>query len=518
MPIRRVSTMALMTAAVLVAAACGSTVPIEEQQAAEAAAAQGVDGSFGAPGSADGVGGTGSGTGIGGSGSGVAGTGTSSGAGSSTGGPGSGPGTTGGGKVASGAMGPGITSDEIKLGFAYLSDGDEVNTALGGSGATTIDFRRAYNGMVDWVNARGGIAGRKVVPVHHTLQATSNETQDQQDQEVCTHFTEDDPVFAANAGWKTENGISCLEKGGIVIVESNGLVFKSNGFFERHPYYIEFDGIDNDDIATMYADTLAQQKYFSKNASLGLITWDHPEYAGPLQQTLIPRLRQHGVRPADVAYVKYPTSQNDYGEMAAQIGNAAVRFKSEGITHVMMMDQGALIALFFMQAAERQQYRPRYGLTSASGGTTLAGLLRASGDNDARNQLRGSVGVGWVPTIDVAPDDVPGWAQTKSRELCYSIMDKNGVAMTSANARAQAELVCNTLWTMDATISAAGNVINQGTFIAGLDRVGDLDLTTGTGLALSSARHDGNRLAARMKFVDQCVCFRYTTGPFAVPD
>lgn len=520
MAIRRPGVAALLTASLVVAAACGSTVPIEQQQAAEAAAARGVDGSFGA-GGGDGLGtGSGSGSAVGGPGAGVSGGGSGSAIGSAGAGGSGGSAATGAGGAASGANGPGITSSEIKLGFSFPTDGQETNTALGGAGATQIDFRRAYDGMIEWVNARGGIAGRKAVPVYDGLQTASSQTQDQQDQETCARFTEDDPVFAANAGWRTENGISCLEKAGLVVVESNSLVFRSNAFFQRHPYYIEFDGIDNDDISTLTVDSLVKEKFFSKSAKIGIVTWDNPEYAGPVQQTLIPRLKKYGLTPTDVAYVKYPSSQNDYGEMAAQIGNAAVTFKSEGITHVMFLDQGALIAFFFMQAAERQQYRPRYGLNSGSGGTTLAGLLRSGGDNDARNQLHGSVGVGWVPTIDVGPDDTPGWADTQARKLCYSIMNKNGVSMTSANARAQAEGVCNTIWTMDGTLSATGSVINQDTYIAGLDRVGpnDVDLTWGTGFAISSTRHDGNKNAALMKFYDQCVCFRYTSAPFAVPD
>ncbi|MGH7129572.1 MAG: hypothetical protein ACREIV_13465, partial [Planctomycetaceae bacterium] len=171
MSARRRSLLSIVTAFVLVAAACGSTVPLEEQEAAEAAAAQGLsDGGLGVAGS-DGLGsGTGSGSGVGGSGSGLAGTGTGSASGSGSGPAAAGSGGVGAGGVAAGANGPGITATEIKIGFAYPEDSQQTNDALGGSGATQINYPRAYDAMVEYVNKDGGIDGRKIVPVYDGLQ------------------------------------------------------------------------------------------------------------------------------------------------------------------------------------------------------------------------------------------------------------------------------------------------------------------------------------------------------------
>lgn len=509
--------------ATLVAAACGSTVPVQQQEAAEAAAAQGIDGSFAAPGS-DGLGsGSGSGSAVGGPGSGIPG----SGSGTAIGGGAAGAGAAGAAPQAgaAGANGPGITSSTVKIGLTYTADYDEANTAIGASGATGIDMRRAYNAMIDYINTKsGGFGGRKGKPVFHPYRVTSSSTSDQQDQEACAHWTQDDPVFITDAALKTENGVACLEKAGTVAVATNGLRFKSGAFFERYPHYLEFDGIDNDDLSIMYADSMAKLGLFGKNpkdAKIGLITWDDPEYAGPMQRSLIPRLRQHGLNVADVAYIKSPDAYQDVGEAVAQIGNTAVRFKGEGITHVMFLDSGANQALFFMEAAERQQYRPRYGLTSASGNTALADILRTGGnDQEARNQLHGALAVGFSPTLDARAEDQPAWANTPSKKLCYQIMREGGITMDSANARGIAEGVCDELWTMEATIEAAGKVVNQDTWLAGLDSIGedDVEPTSGLGLAVGANRHDGNAYAAHLKFYDDCVCFKYISDRFPVPD
>jgi len=373
--------------------------------------------------------------------------------------------------------------------------------------------------MLKYVNEHGGVNGRKLVPVFHRLSAASTEPYEQQDQEVCAHFTQDDPVFVADGGFKTENGIACLQEHGAVTIATNGLRYKSRAFFERYPTYLEFDGIDNDSIANIYAPTMKRLGLFDKGYKLGIVTWDDPEYANPTKGTLIPRLKELGISVTDVQYIATPDSGGQIADPIAQVGNTAVRFKGEGITHVMFMDLGANLALFFMQAAQRQQYAPRYGLTSASGNTALADLLASGGNTgDARQQLEDAVSVGWVPTIDVRAADSPSWANPPTKKLCYQQMRAGGVEMDSANARGLAEGVCDAVWTIQATLKAAGPVINQESWYKALAKASDTPLTGGMGFRISPTRRDGIEMAAPLKFFSECTCFRFVGDRFAVPD
>lgn len=535
----------LLAVASLVAAACGTTVPLEQQQALLQSPA-GVDGlTAGLPegthlnkkgqvvtddgkvvGTAEdfglstgrGSGGSGGSGGAplasaGGDGTSTDGTGGSSGDTGATGGGGS------GGTQATGENGPGITSDTIKVGVSYADDVEEANEAIGAGGATQINERRAWEVMLKYVNAHGGVSGRKLVPVFHRLSAASAEPYEQQDQERCAHFTQDDPVFVADGGFKTENGISCMQEAGLVTVTTNGLRYKSRSFFERYPTYLEFDGIDNDSIALMYADNMKKMRYFDKGYKLGIVTWDDPEYANPTRQTLIPRLKQLGIRVSDVAFISTPDSGGEIGNAAGQIGSTAVRFNGEGITHVMFMDLGANLALFFTQAAQRQQYAPRYGLTSASGNTALADLLASGGNSgDARQQLEDAVAVGWVPSIDVHADDTPSWANPQARQVCYQRMRQGGIKMDSGNARTLAAAVCDAVWTIQATLETAGPVINQETWYRSLAKASDISLTGGVGFRISPSRRTGVEMASQLRFFSPCVCFRYVGARFAVPD
>jgi hypothetical protein len=526
----------------LMGAACGSTVPLEQQEAIEAGGLAASDGglSGGLPegahvndkgqvvsasgevlGDAKDFGLSTGGSTSGGSNVATTGGETSGGTGGTTSGPTGGDGGDGGDGSTAGPVGdngPGITADTIKIGVSYADDAEEGNAALGAAGATQINTRRAWEALLKYVNDRGGVDGRKLVPVFHRLSATSTEPFEQQDQEVCAHWSEDDPVFVSDGAFKTDNGISCFQEHGMVTVTTNGLRYKSNAFFERFPTYLEFDGVDEDSIGVMYADHMKKMGYFNKGAKLGIVAWDDPEYAGPTQNSLIPRLKQNGVTPTDVVYTQYPTNGADIGNAVAQVGNTAVKFKGEGITHVMFMDSGAQLALFFMQAAQRQQYAPRYGLTSASGNTALADLLAAGGAGDARQQLEDALSIGWLPSIDVRQDDAPSWANPPVKKVCYEQMRKGGVEMDSANARALADSVCDSVWTIQATLEAAGDVINQETWYRALAQASDTQLTGGMGFSISPTRRDGVETAIEAKFVDSCVCFRYVGNRFAIPN
>ena len=512
----------------LVSAACGSTVPRAQQEALEATqlGAQGGGLPEGATINEEGevvnakgeVIGDAEDFGLAAGGGSTSSTGTVSTSSGSTG-----TGTTtpsaSGGSTPSGKNGPGVTAETVKIGVTYSDDMEEANAAIGAAGATQINSRRAWEAMLNYVNKQGGVNGRKLVPVFHRISATSTEPYEQQDQEACAHWTEDEPVFVTDGGIKTDNGVACFQENGMVSVAFNGLRYKSKSHFARFPTYMEFDGIDTDSIATMYAANMKQMGFFNQGYKLGIVTFDDPEYANPTKNTLVPALKKLGIQVADVTYIATPDSGGEAGSAVAQAGNTAVRYKGDNITHVMFIDAGAQLAFFFMQAAQRQLYAPRYGLTSASGLTALADLLASGGNTaDAREQLHDSVAVGWVPTIDVRPADAPSWANPKSKAICYKQMREGGIEMDSANARGLAEGVCDSVWAIQATLEAAGPVLNQETWYQGLSKIGALQLTGGMGFRVSATRRDAIEYAIRAKFIDACTCFRYVGQRFRVPE
>ena len=518
MSIRARSMIGLAVAVLLVTAACGSTVPIQQQQAAQEAAEQGLtDGGLTGGGLGTGTDGTGTGGTGGGSisGSGSGGT-LAGGGGTGTGGTGGG-GTGGGGSsVASGENGPGVTATTVKLGVAYDADAEKANAQIA-PGIGQINQRKATEAVIDDVNANGGVNGRKIIPVFHEFHSVSSgETSDQEDQEACAQWTQDDPVFASDGGYRTESGLACLEKAGTTIVASDGLTGgQSKRFYSLYPHAILYDDIDLNAMSGIYVEGLWKQGFFNKDASIGLLTIDEPERNYALKNSLIPAMQSHGLKFDDIQYIDKPESNAQAGQVASQVSAATVRFKGEGITHVMFLDSHGLMTLLFAQNAERQQYAPRYGINTLSGNTAIADLLKQS---SAEHQFHNAVSIGWGPTLDVHPEDTPSWAKTPQREKCYQIMKKAGINMSDANSHGLAELVCMSIWSFDAIASAAGSVLNQDTWLQGLGKAANtFQLTSGTGFRVDSSNHDGNAHYAYMKFFDNCTCFKYTSGLIPVP-
>ena len=77
-----------------------------------------------------------------------------------------------------------------------------------------------------------------------------------------------------------------------------------------------------------------------------------------------------------------------------------LRFRTEGVTHVIPVDEDGVLTLLFTTSADGQGYRPRYGLGSQSGGTLIASQAPPS-------QFERAVGMGWLPVLDVPADEIP---------------------------------------------------------------------------------------------------------------
>jgi hypothetical protein len=96
-------------------------------------------------------------------------------------------------------------------------------------------------------------------------------------------------------------------------------------------------------------------------------------------------------------------------------------------------------------------------------------------------------------------------------------MRKGGVEMDSGNARGLAEGVCDAAWTIQATLEAAGPVINQETWYRALPKADGIELTGAMGFLISSQRRDGLEMAIRAKFHTNCACYKYVGDRFQMP-
>ena len=325
----------------------------------------------------------------------------------------------GSGFPTSGQTGPGFTATEINIGFQNSEGLQEAFKLIGASG-TPGDDRQISEAMVAWLNKNGGIAGRKVVPIHHQTPSTSG-TWASQAQAACATFGEDNKVVVAVSGFVggSDAMSGCMAAKKIAYVESNIWGFSAADFSRLRDIMYQPGRMNADRWSRIYVDGLQSAGFFERNSKLGLLRVDAPTYTHLADDVVKPRLTQIGVKLEKEVVVLTPQGIDDFGRLGAAISNAILQFRQAGVTHLMFLEPAGTLPFFFMPAAESQGYRPRYGPSAADIPDTQAAQVPAEQLHPA------PLAVGWMPASDVGNSRHPGgnaiWDQ------CTKILGDAGI-------------------------------------------------------------------------------------------
>jgi hypothetical protein len=491
-----------LIALVLVCAGCGSTVSEAERAATPAGDYQ------------QGLGPAGGGPTSGGPGSFVPGSGSGSVPG--TGGLGGLPTLPGGNR--SGVRVPGLTSNAVYIGATFQQDQGSTNAGIFGAGnLDTGDARDYFNAVIGEINAAGGLAGRRLIPVYAEIKAASKESIDQQFQAACETWNRDSPhgVFAIAEAGRGVVRECALKAGAAQFGEETSSIPET---FRRYPNYVEISGMNLVRGGPVTIGGLAREGYFEPGARIGIVSWDEPLHRTAVRDGYLPALRSRGLSLAiEPAYVRVPESAQDIGRTSADVSAAVLRFSSQDITHVLLLEgqagvcaPGCLTAIF-MREADGQRYRPRYGLNNDN--EPVAG---DDGGLYPASQLRRSVAVVWR-AYDEAAD--AGIAPNAARARCFALMRRHGITFstTNPNARVSALAACGTMWFMQAAFARMTGPVTVANFMDGVHRLGRSYLDPIVyGTFYAPTRHDGIAAVRNARFNEDCDCFKYTTGAYAV--
>jgi hypothetical protein len=507
---------ALLVAA-MVTAACGSTVPAAQQIAEEAVAPGGVpatadslaDDGLGLPSGAANPGSSGTDVATGG-GAPVAGTPAAGGTAGGTAAGGTAP-APAGGSTASGTsgappsgerMGTGVTDTKVFVGLVKVRNAGSANESIGANASFAGDPNLQQKAMINQVNRTGGLAGRKLVPVWYELDENTTQTQAQIEEQMCATWTQDNEVFAAFSTLASDQLKACMERAGSVLF-GNSLSVSDATTFQQFPHYYEIGGMRLDRIASMYPRSLAADGYFDKDAVVGVVSYDTPPYRRATDTVLLPELERLGVETIEPAYVEWAATPAELGGSSAGISNAVLRFRQEGVTHVMFLEAGAILTFLWFPQAESQGYRPRYGLNSQSAPVTH------SAENE---QLENALAIGWLPFVDVG--DTPQTQLPPGFPSCLKLMRAAGATYDSAqpNAKRVSGATCDAFRLLQAGLAAAGQDLTADGFVRGVASIGgqfasahtyDVDLRT---------QRDGATVVRPYAYRSGCSCWRYS-GP-----
>jgi len=428
--------------------------------------------------------------------------------------------------TAPGQSAPGVTADKIYVGLIWPKNQDSVNRAAGAGGISVGDTKADANAIIDDLNKHGGIAGRKVVPVWQAVDNASAQTIDSQLAAACDHFAHDERVFAA-IGQGTASYRACLAHNGIVQLDQD-LPGVSDAEFAKYPTFVELGYPKLSRIAHITLDALAAQNYFSPwnntagapakvgKAKVGVLTLDDPGYNAVVDQILIPGLKQLGYDPGnDVARIAVSENAADISNQATANQSAELKFSSDHVTHVVVFEAQGGNSLLFMNQAESQHYRPRYGVNSGSG---LQTLLDA-GDIQ-RAQAVGATGVGWLPAYDLPaamnPDN--GKYSNAERRNCLAIFKRYGITFGNPNAEFAEFVYCSTLHVLRDALNRTPNLITPATFVAAIDGLHTAyTAPSALGTYLGAGRHDAPSTSYLWHYFADCKCLHYTGKPQRIP-
>jgi hypothetical protein len=421
---------------------------------------------------------------------------------------------------------PPITDTTVKVGITYVEDPGTANAAAGFAGIGQVDQRRGWEAMIREVNKNPPL-GRKVVPVWYSQ--TTDEIQskgaERIEQEACAHFTQDNPVFLVWDGTLVGQDTfqSCATRAKLPEIGTGGGLSWSQTY-RQFPYVVEPNTAGMDRMAAFQIDRLHGAGYFSKfkdNAppytpqkpidgkpKIGLIRYDQPSYkAGATAMKR--RLAAHGLSLCNECEFEVSYSSDNIQEQlddATEVNAAIQSFKAKGVTHVMFLGStaGTRITLFFIDGAEKQQYRPRLGFNPLDS----PHLIRNNLGPASYAQFRQSVLVTWNP----AHFDV----QTEAFKRCKAIFEEAGETFggddRTKNKEAQIALYCNTAWYFAAAMQKAGRSLSLESWMNGVHTVDPVPSVSAYLMQTKANRHDGIGAIRIGEWFDDCNCFKPTSG------
>jgi len=457
------------------------------------------------------------------------GTSSGGGVGSTTGVPGSTSGTAGGSTVG-GSTGapvernaPGVTATEIKIGIMYLVNGDQA-AKTAGYNVSRGNEEKNWRAVIAEVNARGGVAGRKLVPVFYAWDAQSTQTTASQEAAECAAFTQDNKVFAV-VTTGTPDFTACLTRAGVLHVTTGSYVGRDRDFHRRFPTFFE-QRPSQERYQSDLVSALVRQKYFggwntlqgepgTAKAKVGVLVIDQPYYLRPVQQVLLPALRKAGypVDPTLVLRVPLYVGPQDAGPAAAATKSAVLRFQQEGVTHVVILDANGTTTALFAQNSQSQLYFPRLSGTSASGFQQLYDLKALN-----NRQINGVVGLGWTPVLDLAPGQGDKYLSKAAPECLSVIKRRTGQTFASTTAAGVAMFACDAIFPLATMLKERRGPLTTLGAVNAIESFGQrIQAASIPYLRFAPGQHDGLETAFDMVWDGACPCIRYPDAGHRLP-
>ena len=402
--------------------------------------------------------------------------------------------TAGGGIAKTGHLPP------IQIGTYYLNGGNAALAAAGFGGLVIPDNKPVFDAFVKYANAHGGLGGRRIVPVYYKY----SEGQDPhaQDAAACATFTQDHHVYLVIGGINSGAGelLPCLAQHNVPLIGA-ATQGDERFFAQYHSYAYEPDELNLTAGLRLLVANLKSRGYLDTVHKVGVVQYPGAIYDHAIDDGLIPALKSVGLKVNDRVAT---SSTTDNSAIASGATNAELRFSSDGVDLVLFVTPGGAAETYFMSDAQAQSYKPKYGIWSADSPYVLATTA-------PKNQLAGSVGVGYLPGLDVAAAQDPT-AQTPAGKACLALGKRMGLD-ESGLGNALIRTSCDVFFTLQRVMSANGATTSTAAFEQAINAIGSSYTPASTfAIRWTAGHHDAAAGYRSLAYQTGCSCFAYVGG------
>jgi len=353
-----------------------------------------------------------------------------------------------------------VTKDKIKLGVSYV---DLAAVRAAGINRDHGDYEKAYQTVIDDLNAKGGINGRKIDPVYAAVDPIGTDPA----QQVCVKLTEDEKVFAVIGQFQGDAPLCYVEQHKTPIV--GGTITTENLQRAKAPWY-SLETSDPD--IGLIVDALAKDGVFKKG-KVGVV--DVAQEKSVVDNIVMPALKKNKVSSTEVAILNAP--QGDIPAGQAEMDTVLERFKSDGVKTILAVGGTPVLTA---QRLAKTDYRPRLAITNQS---VISAYLNTAGSDKTvlKDAIAGNPSYAYNdPTL------------SKCREKVAAATNETMVetpAPGQPSYRTSAEVACRYVTLFTALAKAAGKNLTTASFGKAGQKAGSVDVPGSGTIAYNPKTH-----------------------------
>jgi hypothetical protein len=413
----------------------------------------------------------------------------------------------------------------VKIGISYdpnAATGAASAGANSGAQQAYVDnFQKLYQMGISDLNKSGGLGGCPVQLAIHPFSTTASGGFDAESQKECYDFAQDQKVFVAvPMVTETRTMLDCMAGFHIPVIRAQPqLASAGNPMYQRSDYatgkLYAVNEIATDRLGPVIS-MLKSAGYFAKwgtatATKVGIIICDEGYGVNKhlVNDIWVPALKALGI-PVETFTYNQINAFSDIAAVSQQMSNAIVKFRGDGVDHVLFSPDGGTGLYFFTNASDPQGYYPRLAFTSFSSPNEMV-------ENVPAQSRPGTMAVSWNRMDVENQAKKPTTAPNDARQRCDKLY---GAFTKSVGMPVEPMYVwCDVLSFLKASLSTVHGYPTAAELYAGAQGLGSsLQLAAGFGAAsFGRGVLDGNGLALTMSWDNAASAWTYVSKPQRLP-